>query len=59
MDSTCLLRTTSYGSQMMHSTVRLRSKSNSSPDDGHYVPSTVKMHRAPQMMHSTCLLMSK
>jgi hypothetical protein len=25
--------------QMMHSTVRLRSKSNSSPDDVHYVPS--------------------
>ena len=43
----------------MDSMDRLRSKPYIMADDGQYVPSHIKNQIAPQMMDSTCLLMSK
>ena len=43
----------------MDSTCLLMSKSDSSPDDGQYVPSTVKIIELPQMIDGTGRLWSK
>jgi hypothetical protein len=37
-----------YDIQIMDSTCLLRSKSYSSPDDGHYMPSHVKIMKLPR-----------